>query len=93
MQLQPVVRVVLTAIAASIAAVTATMDGQPEWLQAVLAAGAAALAAVGIIPPQVPTKTVVSRKRQDGYSIVELLFALILLLVLIVVLFKVLDRI
>lgn len=57
-KLQPIVRVLLTVLAAALTAVVAQSDGLPEWVQIVASAGLVILAGFGIIPPQVPVQTV-----------------------------------
>lgn len=81
--LQPSVRLLLTALAAGIGAFTATLDGQPEWVQALLAGVSVFLAGVGVIPPQLGAHTTVTKRGQDGYGLVDVLVALILLLLFI----------
>ena len=90
MTIQPVVRVALTALAAGIGAAATQIDN--ETLRIVAAILVHTLAAVGIVPPQVPTKTVVHRDGERGYTLIEMLFALILLIVAIIVIFALLDR-
>ena len=63
-QLQPVVRLVLTAIAAGIAALGAQADSLPTEVQIAITVLAAVFAGIGIVPPQVPTRTTVVAK--DG---------------------------
>jgi predicted cation transporter len=93
MKLQPYVRVLLIVIAAAVAGLTAIQDQLPEWVQGVIVGLSAVLAGAGVIPPQVPTSTVVNRRDGEaGYSVIEMLFALILLIVAIIVIFALLDR-
>lgn len=66
MVLQPVVRTVLTFIAAAVGVVVASVHD--ETVRLVGTALIVGLAAIGIVPPQVPTRTVVAR-REDTVSI------------------------
>jgi hypothetical protein len=61
-QLQPAVRILLTALAAGLGVVVATLDD--ETVRIIGMAILAALAAVGITPPQVPTRTSIDTERQ-----------------------------
>jgi hypothetical protein len=56
MQLQPVVRVILTFLVAALSTAVATVDSETfRIIGGILISG---LAAVGIVPPQLPTRTV-----------------------------------
>ncbi len=85
MTLQPIVRVILTALAAGIGAAATQIDN--ETLRVVAAILVPTLAASGIVPPQVPTKTVVDRDREAGYGIVEAILIVFLVAVCLIVLF------
>jgi hypothetical protein len=87
MKLQPVVRTVLTFLAAALAVIVASVHD--ETVRLIGAALVVGLAAIGIVPPQLPTRTVVEKvKDERGYGGVNLI-GVILLVVLIVVLFNV----
>jgi hypothetical protein len=80
MHLQPIVRVLLTALAAGLGAAATQIDN--ETVQILAAIVVPTIAAVGIVPPQVPTRTVIdgeesrrsswSIRKDDGHSLVEL---------------------
>lgn len=91
MTLQPIVRVVLTALAAGIGAAATQIDN--ETLRIVAAVLVPTLAALGIIPPQIPTKTVVVPPPVDsaderGYGAVEVLLIAFLVVVIVLVLLR-----
>lgn len=56
----PAVRSVLVAVAALVSALAAQADSLPQWMQITVAVAATLLAGLGIIPPTVPTRTVVA---------------------------------
>jgi hypothetical protein len=60
--LQPVVRIALILFAGVIAGIAAVQDSLPTWAQAAVAGLSVALAGLGIIPPQVPTRTYVPKE-------------------------------
>lgn len=62
MQLQPTVRVFLAFLVAALSAAVATVDD--ETFRIIAGAIIAGLAAIGITPPQVPTRTVVDTENQ-----------------------------
>lgn len=86
MQLQPLVRILLTALAAGLGAAAATIDN--ETVRIVAAIGVPVLAAIGIIPPQVPTRTVVDERREGGQAYISLIIGVLLILILVVVLLR-----
>jgi len=88
MQLHPAVRLILTALAAGLGAAAATIDN--ETIRIVAAIGVPVLAAIGIIPPQVPTRTVVDKRREDGYGAIEALVVVFLALVILILLLRIL---
>lgn len=59
----PLVRVLLTGLAAGIAVLAASSDSLPVWAQAAIAGASTILAGLGIVPPTVPTQTVVAEPR------------------------------
>lgn len=59
-QLNVTVRLILTALAAGIGAAAASVGEVPSGWRAGLAGAAAALAALGIVPPHLPTMTSLS---------------------------------
>lgn len=65
MQLQPLVRIILTFLVAALSTVIALVPNQT--IRLVCAPIVSGLAAIGIVPPQVPIKTVAIGK-QDGYA-------------------------
>lgn len=76
MQLQPIVRVILTALAAGIGAAATQIDN--ETLRVVAAVLVPTLAAIGIYPPQAPVRTSLIEKEpvsvvrdEDGVTLVE----------------------
>ena len=88
--IQPVVRLILTAIAAGLGAAATQIDN--ETLRIVAAILVPTLAAIGIVPPQVPTKTVIDRDGEGGYSAVDVLLIVFLALLCVVVLLALLGR-
>lgn len=62
MQIQPVVRIVLTFLVAALSALVATVDD--ETVRIICAPLIAGLSAIGIIPPQVPTRTSIDTETQ-----------------------------
>lgn len=62
MQLQPVVRVLLTFLVAGLSTAVATVDD--ETFRIIAGAIVSGLAAIGIVPPQLPTRTVVDTDEQ-----------------------------
>lgn len=82
MQLQPAVRLCLTFVVAALSCLVGLVDN--ETVRLICLPLITGLAAVGIVPPQVPTRTVLSNER--GAAGVSVLGAVVLL-VLIVVLF------
>lgn len=97
MKMTPIVRALLIGLAAAVAAVPQAFDTVPDWLQIALAAVGATLAGAGIIPPQVPVRTVVDdpatpdelRKgrtwgRHAGYGIIEVLIVVLLVLAILI---------
>ena len=85
MSLQPTVRILLTFLVAALSTVLATVDD--ETIRLICAPLVAGLAAIGIVPPQIPTRTVVDTENQRvnvvsddaGQSIVEVLVVLTLI--------------
>jgi hypothetical protein len=87
MKLQPVVRTVLTFLAAALAVIVASVHD--ETVRLIGAALVVGLAAIGIVPPQLPTRTVVEKvKDERGYGRVSIV-GVILLLIVIALLFQV----
>lgn len=92
MRYQPSIRVALTFLVAALSTVVATVDD--ETIRLICAPIISGLAAIGIVPPQVPTRTSIDTDRQpvnvvheqDGYSIVEALLAVFLVLVILILL-------
>jgi hypothetical protein len=77
MKLQPVVRTVLTFIAAALAVIVASVHD--ETVRLIGAALVVGLAAIGIVPPQLPTRTVVEKvKDERGYGGVNLIGVVLL---------------
>lgn len=64
LKLTPLVRVLLTGLAAGISVIAATQDSLPLWAQALLVAFSTVMAGLGIVPPTVPTRTAVDTERQ-----------------------------
>jgi hypothetical protein len=90
MNLSPTARTLLTAVASGVAALggllaAGTIGDAPEWLGVAVAVLGAVFAALGVVPPQVggTQEGVVnpSVKDQAGYALVEMAFAVMLLLV------------
>jgi acid phosphatase family membrane protein YuiD len=99
MQLQPTVRIVLTFLVAALSTLVAMVDDQTiRLIGAPIIAG---LAAVGIVPPHIPTRTSVDTENQRvsvvreerGYTIVELLVFTFLGILILIVLLELLDRV
>lgn len=87
MNIQPAVRIVLTALAAGLGAAATQIDN--ETLRIIAAVLVPTLAAIGIVPPQVPTKTIVTKDGERGYGLVELVIAVLVILILVFVLLRV----
>ena len=62
MDFQPTVRIILILAAAAIAGVAAVQDTLPIWAQALIAGLSAGFAGLGIIPPQVPSRTYIPKE-------------------------------
>lgn len=58
LKLTPIVRTLLTGLAAAIGVIAAVADTLPIWAQAIIVGASVILAGVGIIPPHVATATV-----------------------------------
>lgn len=97
MRIQPIVRVILTAIAAGLGAAAATVDN--ETVRIIAAIGIPVLAAVGIIPPQVPARTSIDATRQPvnvvrdegGQGSLWTVFVVLAIVVLVVLLVSLVD--
>jgi hypothetical protein len=94
-----IARLVLTFLVAALSSLIAIVDD--ETIRVVCAPIVAGLAAIGIVPPQVPTRTVVARRDDEvvvrrgerGYTIIELLIALCIVVFVCVFLLKLLDHV
>lgn len=94
MNIQPVVRIFLTFLVAGLSTAVATVDDETfRIIAGIILSG---LAAVGIVPPHVPTRTVIDTEnepvnivREEGQSIVELCFALAFLVIAVVLISEV----
>lgn len=87
MTLQPAVRIILTFIVATLSCLVGLVDN--ETVRVICLPLIAGLAAVGIVPPQVPTQTVVAAKKklksESGYANNNVLIFVVVVVVLTIV--------